>query len=308
MERFASVHERDVDLLLLEEFHCSERFRRWFVEQVKGSGIDAGAFRGAWHSVTNAKWGESDLEVAFAGSDGRGWMLLIEDKIDAFMQPDQARRYRERGRAYEESGRCGSFKTVIVAPEGYLVPEDQQFDAVITYESLREWFLREGGPRGEYRAGLVSAAIEEARRGYQRIPDPRTTEFLDRYWALANTVAPELGMRRPTKPRPKGSGWVYFKPASLPDSVGIFHKMQNGCVDLQFGGVTSETLEAQYGHLLLPGMVVTAAAKSSMIRVSVPPIDPDGDFEAQKSVVREGLEAALNVYHWLLGQRERVPT
>ena len=34
----------------------------------------------------------------------------------------------------------------------------------------------------------MSAAIEEARGGYQRIPDPRTTEFLDRYWALANTV------------------------------------------------------------------------------------------------------------------------
>ena len=36
----AGVSERDIDLLLLEEFHSSPRFRDWFIDQVLGKRIE----------------------------------------------------------------------------------------------------------------------------------------------------------------------------------------------------------------------------------------------------------------------------
>ena len=38
----AGVSERDIDLLLLEEFHSSAAFQVWFVSQVLGASADLG--------------------------------------------------------------------------------------------------------------------------------------------------------------------------------------------------------------------------------------------------------------------------
>src|SRR5262245_12113083 len=91
LQPLACVRERDVDLLLLEELCVDDAFRRWFAERALGAGANAaaGAFRGAWQSVSEAGLGESDLVVDFDGPDGRGLRLLVENKIDAPFQPDQ---------------------------------------------------------------------------------------------------------------------------------------------------------------------------------------------------------------------------
>lgn len=52
-----TVAERDIDLLLMEEFHVSVPFVTWFCEQL---GILGASFFGAWHSVSDAD-GETDL-------------------------------------------------------------------------------------------------------------------------------------------------------------------------------------------------------------------------------------------------------
>src|SRR6266446_6305035 len=92
-----AVAERDIDLLLLEEFHVSDEFRSWFVNQVLPDSLTNTSFEGAWHSVTQPRLGESDLLVIVAGSTGGRMALLIENKIDAPPQPEQGARYRERG-------------------------------------------------------------------------------------------------------------------------------------------------------------------------------------------------------------------
>lgn len=53
----ASVVERDVDLLLMEEFHVSDAFVGWFCDQVGLKGVKPA---GAWHSLSDTD-GQSDL-------------------------------------------------------------------------------------------------------------------------------------------------------------------------------------------------------------------------------------------------------
>ncbi len=63
----SGVSERDVDLLLLEEFLSSLAFQEWFVAQALGPDVRLGRLVEAKRSVTDST-GESDLEVAFSDS------------------------------------------------------------------------------------------------------------------------------------------------------------------------------------------------------------------------------------------------
>ena len=112
-----AVAERDIDLLLLEEFHCSPAFRAWFGERVFGAESPRMELIGAWHSLTHPVLGESDPVLVENDSVERKRAVLIENKIGASPQPDQAARYAERGRLAAEKGTWHEFRTCIVAPE-----------------------------------------------------------------------------------------------------------------------------------------------------------------------------------------------
>ncbi len=300
-----AARERDIDLLLVEEFCSSARFRSWFLEQTVSARFVAGKFVGAWHSVVHPSLGESDLEVAFEGPDKGGFRLLIEDKIDAVAQPDQAERYRLRGEAYLRKSECTDFKTVIVAPERYLADKSETalFDAAITYESLRDWFLGQTqlGERASYKAALILAAMEEARRGYQPVMDERVTAFWKGYYDLAMQNAPELDMKPPGN-KPAGAGFVEFKAAVLPARTRIVHKLPHGNVDLEFVGKGDSLgeLERKHGRKLLPGMRIVRAGKSGAIRLKVPELDTSADFTGQSGSVEEGLAAARQLLAWIV--------
>ena len=76
------VAERDIDLLLLEEFNANAEFASWFMSVAFPKEKESECI-GAWHSVNDPELGESDLIVLY----DRGFAILIEKKIDAPVQP-----------------------------------------------------------------------------------------------------------------------------------------------------------------------------------------------------------------------------
>jgi len=70
MQFIECVAERDIDLLLLEEYHVSAGFRSWLIGQAFEPDFYCGQFIEARHSVNHITLGESDLVVLFA--DGAG--------------------------------------------------------------------------------------------------------------------------------------------------------------------------------------------------------------------------------------------
>lgn len=81
-------YERDIDILLAEEFTVSPAFAAWFLAHTRFS--DANAQVLDVYVSRSDSTGESDLVVVFEeiGGDSR-FALLIEDKIDAPLQPEQ---------------------------------------------------------------------------------------------------------------------------------------------------------------------------------------------------------------------------
>ena len=66
----SSVTERDIDLLLLEEFVATPAFSKWFNRQTADQDLAEEPVISAHRSVTTSS-GESDLEIVMLSSDDR---------------------------------------------------------------------------------------------------------------------------------------------------------------------------------------------------------------------------------------------
>jgi len=300
--RIPDVCERDIDLLLLEEFVASRDFRSWFLSQI---GCEQTiALEEAYRSVKTTN-GESDLELTFNSSAGLV-KILIENKVDAAFQPNQPQRYAERAVNYRSLKIYGEVVTVVVAPEIYFGNETEAFgfDAKVTYEALLSWFENaQLGDRRDYKLVVLRSAIERGRQGWKLVPHHGVGEFWRSYWRICEGMAPELSMPVPKSAIPAGSHFILFRPAILPSGISLSHKVGYGHVDLQFAGMGDRLaqMEQLYRSVLPPSMRIEKAAKSAVVRMRVEPIDiakvtfPDAEVS-----VRQGINAARLLLDWYM--------
>lgn len=295
----SGVVERDIDFLLIEEFGASQEFLEWFLQRI--GILEQSEIVAIAHSATTST-GETDIELTISTPRGTV-MVLLENKIDANLQPRQPERYRERAVRYVKEGQCTACATVLVAPQVYFgdEPHTMGFDHVLPYEDILDWFdhAEQLGERRQPKIALLRRALDRGSAGWKLVPDETATEFWRRYWELTRTLAPELRMPRP-EVKPATSTFIYFRPASLPSGATLVHKLPYGNVDIQLAGkaATIDDVNTKYGPLLEPGMSVEAAGKSAVIRLTVPPIDMRAPFLDSEGAVREGIWAAklLNVW------------
>jgi hypothetical protein len=302
------VCERDIDLLLLEELWANPAFRDWFISQSVTDAV-LGQLVEVKRSVTQSS-GESDLELTWQQVDGSCSRLLIENKVDAGFQRDQAARYRQRAQDCVANGQCSRAWTVLVAPDAYYgsAPRPLGFDVTLTYEQVRDWFVHSRlDSRSTFKAGLLTAAINKASLGYNPIADDAVSRFWQQYWEMSVALAPELAMNRPG-PKPAGSTWIYFAPAGLPSAVWLVHKFANGIVELNLGGAAKRLgdLRAVLGPALDSGMTVERTGKSASIRVQVPVLNAAQEIATQEADVRVGISAAVRVLAWARANRDAV--
>ena len=294
----AWLRERDIDLLVCSELWAEgSPLRRLFA----GRWNDGDAtFEGAWVSHQDAD-GETDIVVSFVSGPG-SLILLVENKIDAEFQPDQAERYRQRGMRWRERGGPSvDVETVLLAPAEYFGREDSDtFDWHLSYEDLVDLLNNAVDPRSQFLAYILSEGIRTYRQGYVPVPDATNTQVWRAFWDIANEETPRLRMRRPGD-KPSGAGFIYFYDAegvSSAETEGrahIVYKHRPGrdCeVDLQFRQTSEASLRTRAAELLEDDMSVVKAGNSASIRVRVPAVDFSRIPEGQEDGIRAGLHAA----------------
>jgi len=290
-----AVTERDVDLLLLEELSVSDAFVTWLVGRTTQHLNPVRV--GVWHSLMDAEFGESDLILTYKNETTTKHALLIENKIDAVVQPEQAQRYHKRGDKGLSDQNWDEYKTCLVAPQKYLntTSNAQLYDFAISYESLQRWFLeQETDPvRYHYRAKIIQEAIEKNRRGYTIVPDDRVSDFWFRYWELSSQIAPELELKEPSM-KPSKSSWIHFYPSTLTKNMHIVHKLEKGVVDLQINGGAQQAdqIVARLQPIIPDDVSIEITGKSLSLRKEVPIINHFGDFDDQKNLVENGIQTA----------------
>ncbi|BBU56433.1 hypothetical protein KU6B_26980 [Mameliella alba] len=328
--------ERDIDLLLVEELYASVSFLIWIASRA-GLPSDATEWDVKHSKRRTRSRREIDIFVDIGGPGGRRNALLIENKLDATEQPDQAESYREELEFLAEG--FASASMIIVCPETYAVRHSEfteKFDAVVSYEDIRDYFLRvaqksdrELARRYDYRAEILDQAINKYRRGYAPVPDKVVGDFNARYVELLSVVAPDIrpgsSMKKPANPRESTS--MIFDPnatlADLPKEIRprrFAHELGRGSdrranyVAVTFAG-WGAALPGIRTRLEADTVELGAdfSAKSpTMVRpnpglvLSIPtgPVDNQGNFDTQIDALEDGMAVASELRRWLLGNSE----
>ena len=220
MQVIEAVYERDIDLLLVEEFFCDIEFIRHFLRETSiplPLSIDSVSVT---RSVTD-KTGETDIVVEYESLDGPICML-IENKIDANFQPGQIERYGVRKKTIESH-----VYTLLIAPFDYL-KDVVGFDYTVSYEYLIPYF-ETCGRRGKYKIELLRIAIDKLRRGYQPVNDELNLRFQKYYFTLVQRTE-NLIMEEP-KVKPTNSTWIRSKHRKHP-MLDIIHKLNHNRIDI----------------------------------------------------------------------------
>jgi hypothetical protein len=237
--------------------------------------------------------------------------VLLENKINAAPQPQQASRYKQRADAYLQQERAFSAYTAIVAPKTYLSGRSARgFDANLSYEELAEWFANAEnlGTRRFYKLRLLMLGIEKGRIGYLLREDRAVSEFWHEYYECATEKVPELQMSRP-RPKAAGSGFIYFRPYGLRLGVRLVHKLADGFLDIQFERMGERLVELRrcYGAILPAEARIERAHKSGVIRVDVPKLNVNFAFQPQKDLVFSCFVSASKLVCWFLNVSPEQP-
>ncbi|MEA4910816.1 hypothetical protein SDC9_21681 [bioreactor metagenome] len=288
-----SVRERDVDLLILEEFYSETGFERLFLNKINKENLK---FLCAYRSVTTSGLGETDLQIEFLDEDNKTFYLLIENKIDAPFQEAQYERYLKRATALSED----NSKVILVAPEGY-IKNKNEFEYHISYEELSRFFENKKGSRNEYKMEILRLAIEQERRGYQIIKDEQVTAFWKEYYIYVKINIPELEMPDP-KSKPSSSSFVYFKSSWVPKNMKLIHKMEKGNLDLELSGQADkyEEIIEKYKENIIEDIEIVVTGKSLVFRTNVPDLNLKNIFEEERDKMEEFISKYNLLKNWFL--------
>lgn len=285
-----TVTERDIDILLMEEFHVNKDFVAWFCSEI---GLRNFSPDGAWHSVSTTD-GESDLLLRVA-RHGRRIGVLIENKIGAPEQDRQGERYHIRGIKCREQGKLDEYVTVMCAPQKYLeaLSPRSEYQHRFSYEQIASWFGRRRGPRAAWRHHIMREAIAQGRRGYTMAVNAANTAFHLAYWDHLQKRHPQFQMARPEK-RGSKSNWIIFEGHNFPNGVKIYHKLIQQVIEIGFPGRRVEDIRAakpDWPH----DITLVQKGKTAALSIHVAAIDMKLGFDAQLPAVEEAFRAAYRL-------------
>lgn len=238
-EFLSPVEERHIDYILEEEFSVNPDFLRFFVAQAGITAGDKSRIVGyaeesdciAVRSATTAQ-GETDLLVKYGANNGAlPTAILIEDKIRAGFQPDQAKRYRERGD--EGKGQEWSqYWTCLVAHAKYPA-EKGDFDAVVSLEALHEYFAIKTDERSRFRTRVLEQTIRKFEATGIQSVDPGMTRFRAMYSAeCAKVLEPGRWVYDKARDAWWDDTWFFFRCTAWPKGVQIRHQARTGLIGL----------------------------------------------------------------------------
>lgn len=131
--------------------------------------------------------------------------------------------------------------------------------------------------------------------GYREAEDTIVGKFFADMQEFAKQYYPELGMKKPTGSAEEAA-WVELAPDEFPRDVRIIHKMPQGFMDLSFAMTTLAMIQPPYQPYMDGDMMFKENGKTAVIRIMVPPVDPQQGFEEQKEIVGFALQKARKLY------------
>ena len=283
------VQEHHIDFLLEEEFACNSGFLEFFVNAAKEhfqplsievEDVKARQPCSEWNcnvirSVTTGK-GETDVLAIYRSAEIPSRVaILIENKIRANFQKDQAERYRERGEAGRKNKEWDRYWTCLISPERY-AQDNRGFDTRISLERLASFFSDED-KRTRFKRGVLERALKHFDETGLQIKnfDEAMTRFRAFYAKEAACFFREGELNWPKARRAWwGDKWFNFKGGGMPKGAEIIYKSEPGYVDLAFSNTRVASLDKALAKCPHPSEIIAEQTnKSASFRICVKPID-----------------------------------
>ena len=285
------VYERDIDLYIINKFINDSKFKELFLKKINCQNYQVCK---CLHSFSDEN-GESDITIILE-NDNRKIGLLIEDKINAIAMPKQYERYILRAEKQKHEGLFDNYYIFIVAPKSYIDSnmEAKKYDNKISYEEMLDYIS--GDVYGE---SLIKKAVEEKKKGYEVVENKLVTLFWEKYYEIVENKFGDLELTRYEGARGSDVNWPIF--SIQIKKIKIFHKSDRGFVDLTFRNVSQYYSEVYdiVKNVLKENMTLQQTGRSLAIRIIVPKIDFEKDFEEQEEKVIQCLEVVRKLQEFM---------
>jgi hypothetical protein len=299
-----SIEERDLDLLLLTALHISQDFRTALIE--KFAGMKPVEFLGAWRSVFN-QYGETDVLVLVRVDGGDRLALMIEDKIDAIFQEQQAERYRRRGNLGIAEGHWDRYLTCLCAPKAFAEPQvtSGDWDRVVFVEDIEQALAAIDGLSASFLRRAIRQAVEKKENGGSH-ENAHATEFWRRYVELCREEFPDVMMSPLRRRQTEYDPWPRFASNELPANVRLEHKAWKGHMDLTFQKRSYREVTERLSGMLPPGLTVANTSPSAAVRASTSRLVATDSFDPQIEAVRTSFKTVRRLIALWPELRERM--
>lgn len=294
---FEKALERDMDLMLMRQFASNDKFLKDLFLKPLCKKYEDTQYEviSISHSVMTEA-GESDVEVVLQIKDQR-IALLIEDKIDAIAQDEQANRYSMRGDAAIQKNLYDTYYVYIVAPQKYLEHnmEARKYQHAISYETIKQYLV------DPVDCGLMEKALDISKNGYIPVEDLQITAFWQKLYDFVDEHYPEEFSLHGKRGESRGAkaSWITM---TCGKDAGIQIKTDRGFVDLELSGRAAEMYSfAKANQQILDEKQVALriAGKSLALRYYIEPIDFHKPFEEEVAKVKTAFDKALALQRML---------
>lgn len=286
---FENVLERDIDFLIMRRFAMKDvLFIHLFSKRAEIDLDSELAILNVSHSVMTND-GETDVEIILSEGDEK-IAFLIEDKIDAAAQPEQAKRYEIRAQKAIEQGLYNKYYIFIVAPQKYLNNNHEagKYAYQVSYEEIREVLS------DECEIALIDKALDESKQGYVPVEDRKVTDFWNQLYDFVENNYPDTFNLQGHKGEVRGSNAVWVTMNSGHGTTVVI-KADRGFVDLEIPGYAdrfAEFSKANKDVIDQKRLYIRTASKSLSVRKYTEIIDFTGDFSAQTDKLEDAFNKA----------------
>lgn len=238
---FEDIAERDIDMLLMEEFGNNPEFLKYVLSRSKEYAaaeinIDKLKVVEVIHSSVEPGYGESDVVVIYE-YEGVKHGLLIEDKINAKAMDKQASRYTDRAEIAVQRGDYKDYVIFIVAPEMYIndkneAAEVHKYPNKLTYQDIAEH-----GHITSFHIQQIERATKKQKAGYTVVRNDALTKAWADYKGYVDEYFGDLNLHEFASVRGSSADWLKFD--TWINGVYIYHKTNpskanQGSIELAF--------------------------------------------------------------------------
>ena len=255
-------------------------FINWFVSKTKFHG-SAWTVVDLFVSKAN-NLGESDLIVVLANQASERVAILVEDKVDAPIQPLQAERYRLRADQARRAGEWSDYEIILCAPRTYLDSRPEQagaFDKMVSFEEIAEFIGQDTNARAKYRSDFLATAATRRKNKWKREQD----DVADAFWNFVPS-------------------WLTTKPKNK----YLWIKCKQGLCDLTFDSTVVHEFKARIADILPSEMTVERTGNAAVIRVTALPFAAAEGIETALPKVRRAFESCEKLARFYCSNRSLI--